>query len=65
MPRCVGHDMTSILAEYLRKPTAKTPNYSIERQLRLAFEHSHFLQTDLYRELRTWEENNKPFRVLL
>jgi hypothetical protein len=39
------------------------PN-SLERNLRLAYETVYFYKTQLYSEIRLWETNNQPFKVL-
>ncbi|MEH1765220.1 DUF4435 domain-containing protein [Nostoc sp.] len=66
---CCGHDLVEILSIGLRKvlgsnkATDVEPN-SLERSLRLAYEEIYFRQTQLYLDIRTWEINNQPFRVL-
>ena len=66
---CCGHHLVEILSLSLRKAIGSNkavdiePN-SIERNLRLAYEEVHFHQTQLYSEIRTWENNNQPFKVL-
>ena len=39
------------------------PN-SLERNLRLAYEESYFYKTQIYLDIRTWETQNQPFKVL-
>ncbi|WP_334865329.1 DUF4435 domain-containing protein [Nostoc sp.] len=66
---CCGHDLVEILSIGLRKMLGSNkaadvePN-SLERSLRLAYEEIYFRQTQLYLDIRTWESNNQPFRVL-
>ncbi len=65
---CCGHDLVEILSLSLRKAigskkTGYEPN-SLERNLRLAYEEAYFRQTHLYSEIRKWESNNQPFKVL-
>ncbi|MHC5598234.1 MAG: DUF4435 domain-containing protein [Nostoc sp.] len=66
---CCGHDLVEILSFGLRKALGSNkaadvePN-SLERSLRLAYEEIYFQQTQLYLDIRTWESNNQPFRVL-
>jgi hypothetical protein len=60
-----GHDMTSILARLLSsKSNREVVSFTVERQLRLAYERQHFEATRLYGEIRAWEERNAPFVVL-
>ena len=66
---CCGHHLVEILSLGLRKaigsnkPADVEPN-SLERNLRLAYEEVYFRQTHLYLEIRVWESNNQPFKVL-
>ncbi|MEH2300525.1 MAG: DUF4435 domain-containing protein [Nostoc sp.] len=66
---CCGHDLVEILSFGLRKALGSNkaadvePN-NLERSLRLAYEEIYFRQTQLYLDIRTWESNNQPFRVL-
>lgn len=67
---CCGHDLMCILSIGLCK-TLGSWNYNevkpetIERELRLAYEHAHFRNTQLYISIQKWEENNQPYQVLL
>lgn len=66
---CCGHDLVEIFSWALRKAIGShNPNdvkpESLERNLRLAYETADFYQTHLYCEIRTWESNNQPFKVL-
>ncbi|MEH2296162.1 DUF4435 domain-containing protein [Nostoc sp.] len=66
---CCGHDLVEILSFGLRKvlgtnKAADVEPNSLERSLRLAYEEIYFHQTQLYLDIRTWESNNQPFRVL-
>ncbi|MEH2227957.1 DUF4435 domain-containing protein [Nostoc sp.] len=66
---CCGHHLVEILSLGLRKALGSNkaadvePN-SLERSLRLAYEEIYFHQTQLYLDIRKWESNNQPFRVL-
>ncbi|WP_414514863.1 DUF4435 domain-containing protein [Nostoc sp. PCC 9305] len=66
---CCGHHLVEILSLGLRKALGSNkaadvePN-SLERSLRLAYEEIFFHQTQLYLDIRKWESNNQPFRVL-
>lgn len=66
---CCGHDLVEILSLGLRKAIGSNkaadvePN-SLERNLRLAYEEIYFYETQLYLDIRTWESNNQPFKVL-
>ena len=66
---CCGHDMISILSIALCKALGTCnskevePNV-LEKYLRVAYESSHFRETNLYRSIQTWEQTNKPFEVL-
>jgi hypothetical protein len=68
---CNGHDFTEVMSLALRKAigTRDTPNdvpaEVIETHLRLAYEATYFHSTRLYAEIRKWEQDNHPFRVLL
>jgi hypothetical protein len=65
---CCGHDLVCILSFGLRKvlgtnnANAVTPEH-IELDLRLSFEETYFLATQLYESLKAWEQNNHPFRI--
>ncbi|HAG84438.1 MAG TPA: hypothetical protein DCL61_25610 [Cyanobacteria bacterium UBA12227] len=66
---CCGHNLVEILSLGLRKAIASTkaadvePS-SLERNLRLAYEEAYFRKTQLYLDIRAWERNNQPFKVL-
>nr|WP_199331273.1 DUF4435 domain-containing protein [Calothrix sp. FACHB-1219] len=66
---CCGHDLVEILSVGLRKvigtnKAADIEANSLERNLRLAYETVYFCKTQLYSEIRLWETNNQPFKVL-
>lgn len=66
---CCGHDLVEILSFGLRKTIGSTNAAnvkldSLECNLRLAYEEAYFCKTYLYLDLRTWESNNQPFKVL-
>jgi hypothetical protein len=63
-----GHDVAAFLGFALRKKIAnrrvqQTWASEIEAGLRLAFEWAHFTTTRLCGCLRSWETNNKPYRI--
>jgi hypothetical protein len=65
---CRGHDMTQILASVIRhrasKVKAKHKSASdVESQLRLAFQLSHFVRTEIHTKIRRWETKNSPFSI--
>lgn len=66
---CCGHHLVEVLSLSLRKAIGSNraadvePN-GLERNLRLAYEEVHFQQTQLYINIRIWESNNQPFKVL-
>lgn len=66
---CCGHDLICILSIGLCKALGSC-NYNevklevLERELRLAYEHSYFCSTQLYVSIQNWEKNNQPYQVL-
>lgn len=67
---CCGHDLTNVLSWGLRKALGTNDHHEvtppfIEKSLRLAYGYAHFKKTRLYAALRTWEETNQPFAILL
>jgi hypothetical protein len=66
---CCGHDLVEILSLGLRKAIGSIkasdvePN-SLERNLRFAYEEAYFYKTQIYLDIRTWEAQNQPFKVL-
>jgi hypothetical protein len=63
---CCGHDLVCILSCGLRKAigTKSLEPDDLEKDLRLAFELSHFCATRLYASIRAWEKINEPFVIL-
>jgi hypothetical protein len=66
---CCGHDLVEILSIGLRKVigsnnTTDVEVNRLERNLRLAYEAVYFSKTQMYSEIRLWETNNQPFKVL-
>jgi hypothetical protein len=64
-----GHDIATILGVALQKMIAsrriaQTWGSEIESGLRLAFDWESFTKTELFNCLRSWEDNNKTYRVL-
>ncbi|MEY3866208.1 MAG: hypothetical protein RLZZ338_99 [Cyanobacteriota bacterium] len=65
---CCGHDLIEILSLGLRKPFGSCNSKDVEpttleKDLRLAYEGSYFVLTQLYRDIREWERVNQPFKV--
>ena len=66
---CCGHDMISILSIALCKSlgtrnSKQVESDVLEKDLRLAYESSHFRLTQLYAAIQDWETTNPPFQVL-
>ncbi|MCC3407212.1 MAG: DUF4435 domain-containing protein [Microcoleus sp. PH2017_10_PVI_O_A] len=66
---CCGHDMICILSIALCKALGTCNSKQVEpdvleKDLRLAYESSHFQLTQLYTAIQDWEKTNQPFQVL-
>lgn len=67
---CHGKDMIEILREIFPKMTEKHFGKKIylkphfDKQLRRTFDQPHFKKTQLYQQIKEWEANNQPYRVL-
>lgn len=66
---CCGHHLVEILSLSLRKAIgsnkeADVKSNRLEIHLRLAYEEVYFGKTKLHSEIRIWESNNQPFKVL-
>ncbi len=66
---CCGHDMICILSIALCKALGTRNSKQVEpdvleKDLRLAYESSHFRLTQLYTAIQDWEKNNQPFQIL-
>jgi hypothetical protein len=67
---CCGHHLIEILSLGLRKAIGSAKKAQdveptcLERSLRLAYETVHFQDTQLYADIRIWESQNVPFKVL-
>jgi hypothetical protein len=66
---CCGHDLICILSIGLCKIWGTwNSNYVkpevLEISLRLAYEESYFRDTQLYKLIQGWEQNNQPYQVL-
>lgn len=65
---CCGHDLVEILSLGFRKaigsyqPSEVKPDI-LERSLRLAYEEVYFYETNLCLSIRSWENDNQPFKV--
>ena len=42
----------------------QTSGNELARALRMAFEYAHFVLTELYSRIRTWEADNSPYRII-
>lgn len=67
---CCGHDLICILSIGLCKVLGTCNSNDVkpevlERELRLAYESSYFRNTQLCASIQKWEENNKPYKVLV
>jgi len=65
---CCGHDMICILSIALCKAlgtrnSKQVESDVLEKDLRLAYESSHFRLTQLYTAIQDWEKTNQPFRT--
>jgi len=66
---CCGHDLVEVLAIGLRRAWGKRNRAEVqparlESMLRLAYEEVHFANTRMHACMRSWEEQNQPFRLL-
>lgn len=66
---CCGHDVVNFLTIGLLKvlgshSSSTLKSDEVERSLRLAYEGAYFSETELYKALLYWQENNSPFSVL-
>ncbi|WP_293330426.1 DUF4435 domain-containing protein [Microcoleus sp. CAWBG58] len=66
---CCGHDMIAILQIALCKALGTCNSKQVEpdvleKDLRLAYESSHFRLTQLYTAIQHWEKINQPFQVI-
>lgn len=66
---CCGHDLVNVLSMGLRKLIGTNNAHDVkpeilEKDLRLAYEFFHFIETELYQSIMDWEERNKPFQIL-
>jgi len=66
---CCGHDLVCVLSIGLCKAIGSWNAGDVkidvlERSLRLAYERTHFQQTQLYASIQRWEQANTPFAVL-
>jgi hypothetical protein len=66
---CCGHDVVNFLTIGLLKvlgsqSSSTLKSDEVERSLRLAYEGVYFSETELYKALLYWQENNSPLSVL-
>lgn len=64
-----GHDAAHVLGRALRarlssRRAVHTWRSEIESLLRLSFDFLAFAATDVFRQIKQWEDSNRPFRVL-
>jgi hypothetical protein len=60
-----GHDMTDVLAVLLGSKAGRDVTaYTVERQLRLSYHPTDFARTQLFVDIRSWEQRNVPYEVL-
>lgn len=65
---CCGHDLVCILSIGLRKIWGTNNSTAVkaeklEQILRIAYEASYFISTQLYASLRAWQDSNKPYCI--
>jgi len=66
---CCGHDLVGILSEGLRSILGScSPNEvklePLEKNLRLSYEYTYFMSTQLYQSIKSWEKANEPFKIV-
>ena len=64
---CQGHDLVKILRMGLQHVLGDLKNYTednLTKDLRLAFHDTHLDTTQLYQNIRAWEQANAPYQVL-
>lgn len=67
---CQGHDLVEILTIGLKEIFGNHAKVHLDsdivsKNLRLAYNLSHFIDTKLYASIKGWEESNSEFRILL
>lgn len=68
---CNGHDVRAIIACFIKfdnslsdKVKVQTNSGELSRTLRMAYEFTYFITTQLYSRIRKWESENTPFRII-
>ena len=68
---CNGHDVRAIMACLIKfddslsdKVKIQTNSGELSRTLRMAYEFTYFITTQLYSRIRKWESQNIPFRII-
>ncbi len=68
---CRGHDVRAIIACLIKfddnlseKVKIQTKSGELSRTLRMAYEFTYFITTQLYSRIRKWESENTPFRIV-
>ena len=68
---CNGKDVLSILAYLLAtdyplsdKVKVQTRSNELSRTIRLAYEFSYFITTQLFKRIRKWESEHRPYRII-
>ena len=67
---CCGHDLIELLGVGLRRTLGSSTAYEtkrafLERELRLSFDRECFENTMLYTSIRSWEQQNPNWRVIV
>ena len=62
---CVGHDLVGLLMVGLRKNIGdrSLTIEELEERLRLALHKEDLERTQMYQQLREWEQQNAPYRI--
>lgn len=66
---CCGHDLIEILCLGLRSIFGSQNSKDVTcatlgRSLRIGYQYSYFISTQLYESIKEWENLNKPFKIL-
>lgn len=68
---CRGKDILAILAQFLNSNSSlsgrakvQTTSNELSRTLRMGYEFTYFITTQLYARIRDWETANMPYRII-
>lgn len=68
---CRGHDVLDIMGcliqfdpELSGKAKVQSRSSELARALRMAYDFSYFVATQLYKRIRRWENDNNPYRII-